>query len=182
MTKRAIWVASLAIGLLAGGAVQAQEQAPWLHIRVTEEGENGSKVNVNLPLSLVQVALDIAEAEIMREGHAHFRHSDVTVADLRRMWDELRAAGDAEFISVEEDDQSITVSRRGDKVLVEIEDLEEGTEKGRIEVPVSVVDALLEGEGETLNLRAALDELVRAQQGEIVMIDNDDTYVRIWIE
>ncbi len=182
MIKRAVWVALLAAGLLVAGVAQAQEEAPWLHIRVNEGGEDGSKVSVNVPLSLVEVALDIAESEILEESHFDIDHSDITVADMRRMWNELRGAGDAEFVTVEEDDEIITISRRGSKVLVEMQDLDDDSEKGRIEVPVGVVDALFSGEGEELNIRAALDELIRTQEGEIVVIEDDETTVRIWIE
>jgi hypothetical protein len=46
-----------------------------------------------------------------------------------------------------------------------------------------VVDALLSGEGEQINIRAALDEMIRsATDGEIVFIEDGDTTVRIWIE
>jgi hypothetical protein len=180
--KRVVLVALLAAGLFISGMAQAQEDAPWLHIRVHETGEHGSKVSVNVPLSLVEVALDIAEKEILDEAHFDIDHHDFTVADMRRMWTELRNAGDAEFVAVEEDDELIKISRQGPKVLIEMHDLEDDTEKGRIEVPVGVVDALLSGEGEDLNIRAALDELIRTQEGEIVMIEDDETSVRIWIE
>ena len=160
---------------------QAQQDSPWLHIRVTDNDE-GSKVSVNLPLSLVEIALEIAEAEIQRQSHVHFHDSDVTVEDLRRMWNELRDAGDADFVTVDEGDERIQISRQADKVLIQMTELESGEQKGRIEVPVTVVDALLSGDGEALNLRGALDELIRTQQGEIVMIDHDDAYVRILIE
>ena len=182
MIKRAVWVALLAAGLFIAGIAHAQEEAPWLHIRVNEAGENGSKVSVNLPLSLVEVALDIAKTEVLHEAHFDLDHSDITVADLRRMWGELRDAGDAEFVTVEEDDELIKISRAGSKVLIQMQDLDDDTQKGRIEVPVAVVDALLSGEGEDLNIRAALDELIRTQEGEIVMIEDDETTVRIWIE
>lgn len=181
MVRKALWVAVMAAGLLVAGTAQAQEETPWLHIRVTESGEHGAKVSVNLPISLVEVALDIAEDHVRHEGHLDFHDSDITVADLRRMWDELRAAGDAEFVTVEEDDELVKISRAGDKVLIEIEDPEDGTQKGRVEVPVAVVDALLSGEGEELNFRAAFEELVRIQEGEIVVFEDDETSVRIWI-
>lgn len=163
---------------------QDGQDAPWLHIRVIEQGEAGSRVNVNLPLSLVEVALDLAEEEVLREGHLHMHDSDVEVADLRRAWAELRTAGDAEFVTVEEDDEHVRISRRGDRILIEIREVDDETdeETGRIEVPVSVIDILLDGEGDELNLRGALEELVRTQRGDLVQIDDRDASVRIWIE
>ena len=57
----------------------------------------------------------------------------------------------------------------------------EGAEEVRIEVPVSLVDAILSGEGEEINLKAAIAEL-QNQRGNIVTVREKDTSVRIWID
>ena len=189
MRIRALAAVALAAALLVTGVAQAQQDAPWLHIRVTEEGENGTRVAVNLPVSLVQVFADIAEQEIERElsgdgsridfdmdGH------DIQIADVRRAWTELRDAGDADFVEVEEGDEYVKISRAADKIVIEFDERDDSS-SGRVEVPVSVVDALLSGEGEQINLRAAIDEMISsAAGGEIVFVENGDTTVRIWIE
>jgi hypothetical protein len=46
---------------------------------------------------------------------------------------------------------------------------------------VTLVDALLSGEGESLDLSAALAE-VRKLRGEIVRVKDEDSQVRIWID
>ena len=61
MRSRALVVLALIAVMVSGGVAYAQQDSPWLHIRVTEEGEDGAKVAVNLPISLVQVFADIAE-------------------------------------------------------------------------------------------------------------------------
>jgi len=187
MRTRAFVVVALAVALLSAGIVQAQEQAPWLHIRVTEDGESGAKVSVNLPISLIQVFADVAEKEIAKElsgqgSHLdiHMDRHDVGIADIRRAWNELRDAGDADFVEVQEDDEYVKISRSGDRILIEFD--EDGDQKGRVEVPVAVVDALLSGDGEQLNIRAAIDELVDGASGEIVFVEDGETTVRIWIE
>ncbi|MFQ5744035.1 MAG: hypothetical protein ACE5HV_10655 [Acidobacteriota bacterium] len=179
--RKSLLAALLAVGLLSTGLARAQQPSPWLHIRVVENGDEGRKVSVNLPISLVAVALDVAEAELHRQGH-QLRHEGFEVEDLRRIWKEVCAAGDAEFVTIEDDEQTVRISRQGERVLVEIEDPDEGTQKGRIELPVSVVEALLSGGGEDLDMRGALEELVRTQVGEIVRVEKDETSVRVWIE
>ncbi len=187
MRNRALTAVALAAALLVTGAAQAQQDAPWLHIRVTEEGEDGSRVAVNLPVSLVQVFADIAEKEIQKElsgdgSRIDFDDHDIQIADLRRAWTELRDAGDADFVEVEEGDEYVKISRAADKIVIEFDE-SDGDSNGRVEVPVSVVDALLSGEGEQINIRAALDEMISsATDGEIVFIQDGDTTVRIWIE
>src|SRR5262245_65563433 len=89
----------LGVGLAAvmlAGAVQASGQAavPWLHVRV-EEPRRQSKVAVNLPLSVVEVALRAASDDKVPFGHFNLdRHRhDVKLADLRRMWAEMKKTG-----------------------------------------------------------------------------------------
>jgi hypothetical protein len=181
-------VLALAALVLSTGIVYAQEQAPWLHIRVTEQGEDGARVSVNLPLSLVQVFADIAEEQIEKELAGEGSHididmdgRDIEIADIRRAWTELRNAGDAEFVEVQEGDEYVKISRAGNTILIEFD--QSGSDgSGRVEVPVSVVDALLDGEGEKLNVRAAIDEMITATSGEIVFVEDGDTTVRIWIQ
>ena len=113
---------------------------------------------------------------------------DIDVEDLRKMWEELSAVGDAEFVSVEGDDETVRVSREGDVFRIVVDERKEGAnEQVRVEVPVAVLDALFSGEGESLNLRDALEEL-KTQRGDIVRIDtvggdgDGDTKVRVWID
>ena len=74
--------------------------------------------------------------------------------------------------------------KKGDLVQVFVDKVGkegEGAEEVRIEVPVSLVDAILSGEGEEINLKAAIAEL-QNQRGNIVTVREKDTSVRIWID
>ena len=57
----------------------------------------------------------------------------------------------------------------------------DGPGEVRVEVPVSLVDALLSGEGEQVNLQAAVGELMK-RRGDIVRVHDEDSNVRIWID
>jgi hypothetical protein len=54
-------------------------------------------------------------------------------------------------------------------------------EKVQIRMPLAVVDALLSGSGESMDIGAALMQL-KGQRGEIVTVDGSDSNVRIWID
>ena len=186
------------IGLLALGAVSAipsaaQTPTPWLHVRV-EEAKDASKVSVNLPLSVVEAVLKASPELIERHGKIHLGHEHdghgLKLADMRRVWKELAAVGDAELVTVESDDENVKVQRKGDLVLVLVEQKErtskdgkklKGAEQVRVEVPVSLVDALLSGEGDEANIEAAVSEL-RKRRGDIVRVQDDDSHVRVWID
>lgn len=181
MRRKHLAILTVIAVLALTGAAQAQE-ASWIHIRVDET--DGAKVNVNLPMSLVEVALDIVGKEAFSGRHGpqfHIgRHHDMSLEDLRTMWSELRAAGDAEFVDVVDDDEHVRIYRQGERVFIDVDS--DGEEKVRVEVPFSVVDVLLEGEGDELNIAGAIRELGAANNGEIIRVNDGDTTVRIWID
>jgi hypothetical protein len=178
---------------VAAAPVAAQTATPWLHVRV-EEVKQASKVAVNLPLSVVEAVIKASPEMIERHGRIHFGrehgHHGLKLADLRRVWKELAAVGDAELVTVESDDENVKVQRKGDLVQVFVEQKPrtdkdgkklKGAEQVRVEVPVSLVDALLSGEEDEANIEAAILEL-RKRRGDIVRVQDDDSHVRVWID
>ena len=99
-------------------------------------------MNVNLPISLADVALKMVQ-EKSGGTRTSASNEDFTVQDMRKMWAEVRRAGDAEFVTAKDGDETVSVSRKGESVFVNV-DGDDG-EKVRIELPVAVVDALLSG-------------------------------------
>ena len=70
------------------------------------------------------------------------------------------------------------------KVLGEVEDssyLRVKRLSVRVEIPVDVVDALLSGDGDRLNLVGALERL-KERRGDLVRIIDGDERVHIWID
>ncbi len=202
--RKTIIAGGLALALLPAAGAAAQTNTAWLHVRV-DEAQKASKVRVNLPMTVVDAVLKATPDLIEEHGKVNFgEHHGMKLADCRRAWKQLMAAGDAEFVTVESDDENVRVQRKGDLVVVyadhkgrparakaEAEKPEaakpEAAPKGhgagevRIEVPVSLVDALLSGEGENVNLQAALAD-VQKRRGDIVRVHDTDADVRIWID
>jgi len=181
------------LALVAASAAPLAAQTPWLHVRV-EEARDSSKVSVNLPLSVVEAVLRATPDLIERHGRIRFdrehRRHGLKLADLRRAWKELAAAGDAELVTVESEDENVKVVRKGDLVQVFVDQkprtdkegkARKGGEQVRLEIPVSLVDALLSGEGEEANMEAAILEL-KKRRGDIVSVRDDDSHVRVWID
>jgi len=193
--KKSIQAGVGLMSLLALGAapVAAQTATAWLHVRV-EEVKEASKVTVNLPLSVVEAVIKASPEMIERHGRIHFdrehgKHG-LKLADLRRAWKELAAVGDAELVTVESEDENVKVQRKGDLVQVFVEQKGKtdkdgkklkGAEQVKVEVPVSLVDALLSGEGDEANIEAAILEL-KKRRGDIVRVQDDDSHVRVWID
>ncbi len=179
--NRGVLVAAAFAVAVPAWTVRADEKTAWIHVRVEEPGRE-SKVSVNVPLPVAEAALSMAPDTVGTGGHLHLgpHCRNLSLADLRRAWIELRAAGDAEIVSVEEKDETVKIGRAGDKVRIHVDGHGKG-ESVHIEVPTAAVDALLSGEGEELNLRGALKE-IRHLRGDVVRVDGEDSKVRIWID
>ncbi len=187
MKKQLVLIAALALAVLVPAQSFASKNRDkskdaWIHIEVHENGDDGDKVSVNLPLSLADVALQSTiEEHGLSGGKISIEDSDISVSDLRRMWRELKSAGDAEFVTVEGKDENVKIYRKGDRVFVDVDDHSED-QTVRIEMPVTVVDALLGGEDDRLDLRAAVAQLKDLGTGDIVRVEGGDEHVRIWID
>jgi hypothetical protein len=188
--KRSVVIAGALGGLAllpALGVLAQPATSPWVHIRI-DEPRKPSKVSVNLPLTVVQAALRSAPESLGRHGrielgkHGRIELGDerLSVAELRRLWNEVKSAGDADFATLEEEGRTVRIGRKADLVEVRIEK-PRGSLETHVRVPVALVDALLSSQGDELNLEAAIAELQK-QRGDIVQVNEDDARIRIWID
>jgi hypothetical protein len=181
MKRRILNGAGLTLALLLSTAAAWAQAEPWIHVRVTEHTADGNKVSVNVPLSLAQVALEVAPKDVLEKGQLKLREKDISVADIRKLWTALKASGDAEFVTVEEKDKTVRIARAGDQLRIDVRDPSDKKESVQIRMPLAVVDALLSGAGETMDVGAAIAQL-KGQRGEIVTVEGSDNQVRIWID
>jgi hypothetical protein len=167
--------------LIAAGAAHA-DSSLWLHVKV--EGTDGENVSVNLPLSLIETALPMIpsehfnDGEFVLDGHWNNGHS-LSISQLRELWNELKSTPDMTFVTVEDGDETVTVSKSNGYLQVHAD---ESNEQVEVRVPESVVDALLSGDGEALDIRAAITALAAQGEGELVTVNGDDERVRVWID
>jgi hypothetical protein len=183
-------VGLLALSVLPAATAAAQTGTAWLHVRV-EEAKEASKVSVNLPMAVVEAVLKASPEIIEKHGKVHFgEEHGLKMADIRKAWKALAEVGDAELVTVESEDENVRVMRKGDLVQVFVDSKAKagkdgkpakGGEEVRVEVPVSLVDAFLSGEGEEGNIQAAVAELQK-RRGDIVRVKDDDSNVRVWID
>lgn len=156
----------------------------WLHIKIHDAGED-SHVNVNLPLSLVQRTAALIPSNARSSGRIRVNDSDVDIAELRQIWNEVRNSPDATYVTVEERDSRVRVAKRGEYlhiVGVDRHGRRGGGENVEVKIPVEVVSALLSGRGDEMNVSAAIQALARRGEGELVTVNGDDETVRIWVD
>jgi hypothetical protein len=169
--------------LLFAGAAHAGDR--WLHVRVDEHGRHGERVRIQLPLNMIKAILPMVEAEGLRHGHIYLGDDDLDVAQVKAILAAVQEAPDGEYVSVEGDDERVLVAKRGDFLHIRAE--ERGDWRGedevvRVRVPVAVVEALLAGDPDELDVTGAIDALERMGNIELVRVDDGESRVRIWID
>ena len=73
--------------------------------------------------------------------------------------------------------QDVRIAREGETVLVTTG----GATDVRVEIPVPVVDALLSGDGDTLNVAAAVQAL-SSLRGDVVRVVEVGSNIRVWVD
>jgi len=183
MNTRTLALVALAVPLMGASAPAAPPSSAtaWLHVHV-EEPKQRSRVQVNLPMNAVEAALKAAPDVLASHGRIHLggHGHHLELDDFRQLWKELKGAGDAEIVSVEDGDERVNVSKKGDLVLIRVQNDGQG-ESVHVDVPASLVDALLSTPGEELDIRAAVGEL-RKLRGDVVRVNDRSSTVRIWVD
>jgi hypothetical protein len=179
-TRRGRLAAAALFALCAAAGTAAADDL-WLHVAV-DEGPEGARVRVNLPLAMAETALGMIPEEELRGGKVRFEDSELTVGELRQLWNELQTAPDATFVEVEETDQRVQVSKSGGYMLVKAFEGGEKNQQVDVRIPAAVVDALLSGDGEELDIAAAVRALASHGAGELVTVTDDETKVRVWVD
>lgn len=173
---------SVFTAMVLTGTAMAGDQA-WLHVRIDSEDPDGDRVRLNLPIEMIESMLPMIETDEFGNGRIRINDSDLDAAELRKMWNAVKGAQDGEFVSVENRRQSINVAKDDGLLKVRIHDLE-GRDKDRIEMqlPMEVVDAMLAGEGDELDLVAGLQAL--REHGNAILVTGTDegSDIRIWVD
>jgi hypothetical protein len=179
-TRPAI-LAAIALFLAAAPGVYAQER--WFHVRVTEGGSKPTTVAVNLPLSLVEAALQLIPEHVQHEIDMELNDVDFEIEDLRKFWEEVRDVEDATFVTVESPEETVKIAKEGELLVART--TERTAEGARVDVrfPFAVLDALFQGTGEhEVDLVGAARALAEYGDGDIVTVDDGATRVRVWVD
>lgn len=175
--RRFVVLSVVLVALIFG--VQAQGQK-WLHVRVESASPDGERVKLNIPFALIEVVLPKIEAEELSGGKVKFAGEELSIADLREIWAEVKQSGNSELVTVTSKDTNVRVSMEGDSLIIRTTD--NSKENVSVTVPTVVMDALLQGNGEELDVLAAVKALSEHNLKDLVSVEADDQKVRVWID
>lgn len=178
LTRRSL---VLTTGLCLAAAAASAEQR-WLHIKVHEQTGDRARVSINLPVSMIERAAPLVQGKGFEGGKLRFDDADIDGAELREIWQAMRAAGDGEYVTVDSDHEKVRIHRKNGFMMIEANDRRRGGDEVEMRIPLAVADALFSGTEGALDVAAAMRALADAGEGELVTVTSDDATVRIWVD
>ncbi len=179
MRHAKFFVLALALAALTAGAAAASDL--WVHVKVVDD-EGKTNVTVNLPLTFLEKALAMVPEEHLEGGKIALEEMEINAAQLRELWQTVQDTPNMTFVTVEGENETIEVAKDGTYLLVRtVESTDQGAQVN-VKLPLAVVDALLSGEGNQLDIRAAFAALAAHGQGELVTVSDHRAHVRVWID
>jgi hypothetical protein len=184
-----IWLTSTTLGLAA---------ERWVHVRVVENGEDGERVRINVPLSLAEKVLPTIKVDKFCNGKVKVNDHDFNDIDLHALLEAVRTAQDNEFVTVESKHENVRVAKSGGFMLIKVREFHshgkttskpdaKSGDEGRVEnvdikIPFTVVNALLSGQKDELDIVAAVRALSEFENLELVTVNDESSTVRIWVD
>jgi hypothetical protein len=155
----------------------------WLHVRVNNGESKDETVRVNVPLDLAEKVLPSIDRDRLHGGKVKIDEIDCHGVDVRAVLDAVRSSKDGEFVTIQDKNSDVRVAKQNAYIYVHVID-KNGSKKSRVEVkiPLKVVDALLSGKKDELDIAAGLRALGAQGDTELVSVKDNESTVRVWLD
>ncbi len=167
----------------SGQTVSESGHDRWLHVRVSNPGNNEETVRVNVPLELAEKVLPTINKNGLHGGKVRFDDIDCHGVDLRALVDGVRTSKDGEFVTVQNRDSDVRVAKQNGYLFVHVfEKNHIKRSQVEVKVPMKVVDALFSAGKDELDIVAALHALSAQGDTELVSVKDEENTVRVWVD
>lgn len=177
MMKRSLTFAAAL--MLAASVAWADEQVRWLNVHVSDHSD-ATEVKLHLPFSMVLTLIDAVQTDELRNGKVHIDIDEADV-DWVAIVEELKRSPEGEFITVEDREAHVVVSKKAGLVSIDVEERGPGGEKVKIRLQEPLLAAFSIDVDNRLDLKALLASL-ESVGGELLTVESDDANVRVWVE
>ncbi len=175
---------ALLLLVLVSSVALAQTTERWLHVRVDNTGEKGEQVRVNVPLSLAEAILPTIHVNKLRNGKIKLSDVHIHDVDVRALLAAVRNSSDGEFVTVESERKNVRVAKSEGYLLVKVREKrkDEDVHTVDIQIPLVVMEALLSGGEDELDILAAIKALRDHGDVELIRVTDGTETVRVWID
>ncbi len=167
--------------MMVGVALSAPADR-WLHIKVDNTGDKTERVRVNVPLDLAEKILPAINQNHLQAGKIHLSEARINHIDLRAILDAIRNSKDNEFVTVDSDHENVRVAKQAGNLVIKASGQKRGKQTVNVTIPLSVVDALLSGGKDELDLVAAVRALSAYGDAVLVTVTDGTSNVKIWVD
>jgi hypothetical protein len=155
----------------------------WLHVRVVSSNAKGETVRVNVPLELAEKVLPAIDHDRLHNGKVRVGCMDCDGVDVRTIFEAVRSSKDGEFVTVQSNDADISVMKKEGMLYVRVHEKNKPKHSQvEVKVPMKVVEALLSGSKDELNITAGLHALASQGDVELVSVKDDENTIRVWLD
>jgi hypothetical protein len=155
----------------------------WLHVRVISTNSKGETVRVNVPLELAEKVLPAIDHDRLHNGKVRIGCMDCDGVDVRTIFEAVRSSRDGEFVTVQSKDEDVSVMKKEGQLLVHVHDKKRSKDAQiEVKVPMKVVEALLSGSKDELDIVAGLHALAGQGDVELVSVKDEDNTIRVWLD
>ena len=190
--KRDAAVLVAVVCVFSSGLAMAADR--WVHVKVIDKGEDGERVRVNIPLNLAEKVLPTINADKLHEGKVKVNELTSDRVDLRALLAAVREAQDNEYVTVDSKHETVRVAKQNGFVVIKVQEQGESAKHvshdGKpghasevdVKIPFPVVEALLSGDKDEIDVLAGLRALDKFQDLDLVTVNDEDSSVRIWVD
>lgn len=183
MTKKMILLAGIILALAT--TVMAAPPDQWIHVRVISTDAKGESIRVNIPMSFAEKILPTICAEKFHDGKVRF-DGHINDVDLRTIFEAIRTTPDNEFVTVQSRDEDVHVAKSGGNLLIKVHQKRPNrhgdNENVDVKVPLVVVQALLSGKKDELDIMAGIRALSAQGNVDLVTVNDGSQTVRVWTD
>lgn len=155
----------------------------WVHVRVINTNSKGESVRVNVPLELAEKVLPAIDHDRLHGGKVRIGCMECDGVDVRTLFEAVRTTKDGEYVTVQSKDSDISVTKRDGQLLVHVHDKSRSKDSQiEVKVPMKVVEALLSGSKDELDIVAGLHALAAQGDVELVSVKDDENTIRVWLD
>lgn len=175
----------LAAAALLAPPVARAGDTQWLHVHIQEKGEKGEKIRINLPFSLIEAVLPLIDEDRLHGGKVRIDQDELDSEDIHAILKAVRKAEEGEYVRVDGIDENVRIAKQGEYLTVHVDEEREGGDDPntvRIRVPLTVLDAMISGDEDEIDVLAAIRALAEHGGGDFVVVNDDEDQVRIWID
>lgn len=179
-----VFMAVLVLGGLAAATPTTVYARKGVRLRVEiDDARSGEpRLQLNVPLNSLEEISDILGEELDLDLDLGKAMEAAEGIDLREIYRAFRDEDLTDLLEInDKDGESVRVWKDADAFRVEVRESGWADPTVRIQLPLSVLDALLLS-GDAPDLRAAVQELRALAPLTLVEADQEDERIRIWLE